>query len=69
MKPELPKGATGKTLRRQLSDEAVKWVRDIMPPIAPLQVQILDIWQRLLGRKDNIGIDDDFFEIGGDIRY
>ena len=66
VKPELPKGATGKTLRRRLSDEAVKWVRDIMPPIAPLQVQILDIWQRLLGRKD-IGIDDDFFEIGGDL--
>jgi acyl-CoA synthetase (AMP-forming)/AMP-acid ligase II/thioesterase domain-containing protein/acyl carrier protein len=63
--PELPKGATGKTLRLQLSEAAAAQIRDIAPPEDPLHVQILEIWQRLLGRAD-IGIDEDFFEAGGD---
>jgi acyl carrier protein len=65
VKAELPKGATGKTLRRQLSDEAAEHTRDVVPPATPLHCQILEIWQRLIGR-DDIGIDDDFFEAGGD---
>jgi acyl-CoA synthetase (AMP-forming)/AMP-acid ligase II/acyl carrier protein len=65
VKAELPKGATGKTLRRQLSEEAAYRVRGITPPTLPLQQQILEVWQRLIGR-DDIGIDDDFLEIGGD---
>jgi hypothetical protein len=34
------------------------------PPESPLELQIWDIWQTLLHR-DDIGIDDDFFELGG----
>ena len=34
------------------------------PPAAPLEILIAEIWQRLLKRSD-IGMDDDFFEIGG----
>ena len=34
-------------------------------PAAPLELQIAEIWRRLL-KLDEIGIDDDFFEIGGD---
>ena len=65
MMPELPKGATGKTLRRQLSEAVADRIRDVVPPEHPLHFQILEIWERLLGRAD-ISIDEDFFELGGD---
>jgi len=61
----LPRGVTGKVLRLQLSEAATDRIRNIVPAWSPLQVQILEVWQRLLGRSD-IGIDDDFFEAGGD---
>jgi len=61
----LPKGATGKVLRSQLAEAALRRTRNIAPPEAIFHFQILEIWQRLLGR-DDIGIDDDFFEAGGD---
>ena len=61
----LPKGATGKVLRLQLVEAALRRTRNIAPPEGPFHFQILEIWQRLLGR-DDIGIDDDFFEAGGD---
>ena len=62
--PELPKGATGKTLRLQLSKAAADRIRNVVPPENLLHFLILEIWQRLLGRAD-IGIDEDFFEAGG----
>jgi acyl-CoA synthetase (AMP-forming)/AMP-acid ligase II len=62
---ELPKGATGKISRSELSEAAANRIRAIVPPKEPLEFQILEIWQRLIGRTD-IGIDDDFFEAGGD---
>jgi oxalate---CoA ligase len=65
VKAEFPKGATGKTLRRELAEEATQGAREAVPPFAPLHSQILEIWEALLGRSD-IGIDDDFFEAGGD---
>ena len=63
--PELPKGSTGKISRLELSDAMAHRIRDVAPPESPLEFQILDIWQLLLHR-DDIGIDDDFFELGGD---
>jgi acyl-CoA synthetase (AMP-forming)/AMP-acid ligase II/thioesterase domain-containing protein/acyl carrier protein len=63
--PELPKGSTGKISRSELSDAMAHRIRDVVPPKSPLEFQIIDIWQALLCRKD-IGIDDDFFELGGD---
>src|SRR5215471_5025040 len=63
--PELPKGSTGKISRSELSDTMAHRIRDVVPPNSPLEFQIIDIWQALLCRKD-IGIDDDFFELGGD---
>jgi acyl-CoA synthetase (AMP-forming)/AMP-acid ligase II/thioesterase domain-containing protein len=62
---ELPRGATGKVSRSQLSQAAAQRIRKIAPPETPLHFQILEIWQKLMGRPD-IGIDDDFFEAGGD---
>jgi acyl-CoA synthetase (AMP-forming)/AMP-acid ligase II/thioesterase domain-containing protein/acyl carrier protein len=61
----LPLGPTGKISRPQLSAAFAAARRDTSPPAAPLEVLIAEIWQRLLKRPD-IGMDDDFFEIGGD---
>lgn len=61
----LPVGATGKISRAQLSRASINVRRPTEPPGAPLEMLIANIWQRLLNRV-NIGIEDDFFEIGGD---
>jgi oxalate---CoA ligase len=61
----LPVGATGKISRAQLSAAFANHRRSTDRPVASLEILIADMWQRLLGRTD-IGIDDDFFEIGGD---
>ena len=60
----LPVGPTGKISRPRLSAVFADVRRDTPPPAAPLEVLIAEIWQRLLKRAD-IGMDDDFFEIGG----
>ncbi len=63
----LPKGETGKVLRRELSQ--LFGTSLAMPPSSPwgspLEIEIAAIWQRLLQRAD-IARDDEFFEIGGD---
>ncbi len=61
----LPLGVTGKISRPQLTTTFANLQRRIELPDSPLQIQVAEIWHRLLGRTD-IGIDDDFFEIGGD---
>jgi thioesterase domain-containing protein/acyl carrier protein len=65
LKTKIPKGDTGKPLRRQLAEAAADRIPNVVPASTLLQTQILEIWQRLLGRTD-IGIDEDFFEAGGD---
>lgn len=62
---KLPLGATGKISRSRLSEAFANRERPREEPGSPLEIQIADIWQRLLKRTD-IGIDDDFFEMGGD---
>jgi oxalate---CoA ligase len=62
---DLPKGPTGKVSRSELSTAMAKCKRNIAPPESPLEFQIIEIWQSLLRRED-IGVDDDFFELGGD---
>jgi acyl-CoA synthetase (AMP-forming)/AMP-acid ligase II/thioesterase domain-containing protein len=61
----LPIGVTGKISRAQLSRTFVNVERPTERPGVPLEMLIANIWQRLLNRT-NIGIEDDFFEIGGD---
>jgi acyl-CoA synthetase (AMP-forming)/AMP-acid ligase II/thioesterase domain-containing protein len=61
----LPVGPTGKISRPLLSAAFADAKRNTQPPAAPLEILIAEIWQRLLKRAD-IGMDDDFFEIGGD---
>jgi acyl-CoA synthetase (AMP-forming)/AMP-acid ligase II/thioesterase domain-containing protein/acyl carrier protein len=62
---DLPKGPTGKLSRSELSTSMAHRIRHMSSPESPLEFQIIEIWQTLLRRND-IGIDDDFFELGGD---
>jgi acyl-CoA synthetase (AMP-forming)/AMP-acid ligase II/thioesterase domain-containing protein len=61
----LPVGVTGKTSRSQLSRAFTNVQSPTKPPGVPLEMLIANIWQRLLNRT-NIGVEEDFFEIGGD---
>ncbi|MDB5641234.1 MAG: hypothetical protein JWN07_551, partial [Hyphomicrobiales bacterium] len=63
---KLPRGATGKLLRSGLDDiTRLSAERDFAEPDRMLEHQIVEVWQRLLLRND-VGINDDFFELGGD---
>lgn len=61
----LPKGTTGKIRRSQLFAGLGEDVRHGVLPVEALEIQIAEIWQRLL-KRDDIGVDEDFFEAGGD---
>jgi len=61
----LPKSHTGKVLRTQLAEASINREQQIDPLETPLQIRILEVWQRLLQRTD-VGVHDDFFEVGGD---
>jgi acyl-CoA synthetase (AMP-forming)/AMP-acid ligase II/acyl carrier protein len=61
----MPVGPTGKISRPQLSAAFADYRRSTQQPEASLDILIAEIWQRHLKRTD-IGMDDDFFEIGGD---
>ena len=63
--PQLLKGATGKVSRSELSEAMAHRIRYVAPPQTHLESLIRDIWQTMLHR-DDVGIDDDFFELGGD---
>ena len=72
---QLPKGATGKVLRRQLTESlnetiAAEIPLSTIPSVqrstdVPLVDQLVELWQRLL-KHAPISLDDDFFEKGGD---
>ena len=61
----LPRGNTGKISRPKLTEAFAVQESSGPAPDEPLQVQIAEIWQRLLKRND-IGIDEDFLDAGGD---
>ncbi len=62
----LPRGVTGKLLRPQLAQAFATRVRARTGrPDRMLEHQLLAIWVRLLQRED-LGINDDFFQAGGD---
>lgn len=63
--PALPRGSTGKVLRGALSESYASARPELVPPDRLLEWELRNIWERLLGTRD-IGIDDDFFEKGGD---
>lgn len=63
----LPLGRTGKVQRRLLT-ERLAVARDDTPwqaPETPSAQRLAELWQRLLG-VERVGMDDDFFDLGGD---
>ncbi len=70
---EIPKGPGGKPRRHGMA-EAFGFTasqRDVHPtapfvgPSTPLEQQLADIWAKIL-RLDRVGVNDDFFALGGD---
>jgi oxalate---CoA ligase len=61
----LPRGPTGKIQRSALSEAYGTTSREAAAPSRLIERELLQLWERLLGTPD-IGIDDDFFEKGGD---
>ena len=69
---EIPVGPTGKVLRDKAVTELTSagWLSGDRAaakrgPTTPLETRLVDLWSRQLKRND-IGIDDDFFLLGGD---
>jgi acyl-CoA synthetase (AMP-forming)/AMP-acid ligase II/thioesterase domain-containing protein/acyl carrier protein len=61
----LPRGHTGKVQRSALSETYGTTSREAAAPSRLIEYELRQLWERLLGAQ-NIGIDDDFFEKGGD---
>ena len=64
---QLPLTANGKVDRQALPDPAgvVEHVGAATAPRTELEGKLVDIWQQVLGKND-IGIHDNFFDLGGD---
>ena len=62
---ELPKGITGKLLRRRLAESAQEKAQHSGLSEERLHADLLQLWRRIL-KTENISLDDDFFEKGGD---
>ena len=67
--PRLPRTAAGKLDRRALAHERGTELaapgRALVAPRTPVEATLAGIWKEVL-RLDEIGVHDDFFEIGGD---
>jgi thioesterase domain-containing protein len=61
---EFPRVGTGKISRSRLAADLANQPRPTVPPESMVELQIAEIWQRLIERTD-IGVEDDFFEAGG----
>jgi amino acid adenylation domain-containing protein len=61
---QMPLSSSGKLDRKALPEPEATTETRYVPPQNPLQEKIQEIWQEVLNRQP-IGIDDDFFEIGG----
>ncbi len=66
--PELPLNANGKIDRRALPEpdgtDAAFANEPAIKPWIPLQLQLMHLWEELLGVKE-VGLRDNFFELGG----
>lgn len=67
IKDELPKTPSGKIDRRKLAsthEPLPRNARNAQAPLSPVQQAVAEIWRNLLYR-DDFGVSDDFFQIGG----
>ena len=63
---ELPRGPTGKVLRPRLAEQHMQERPLPTKPESLIEEVVLDLWRRLLRRTDEISVDDDFYDKGGD---
>ncbi|MDQ1350458.1 MAG: hypothetical protein QG657_760 [Acidobacteriota bacterium] len=62
---KMPLTANGKIDRKALPQPAFIPGQNYTPPGNQIEIKLANIWSKLLGKKENIGIDEDFFELGG----
>src|SRR6476661_671772 len=61
---QLPKGITGKVQRKRLSESSEEQSDSVLSEVR-LHADLLQLWKKFL-KTDNVSVDDDFFEKGGD---
>ena len=73
---KIPRGATGKVQRSKLYEHVAETIQsnpqwndcrttDFLPPGTEMEKMVADIWRKLL-KIEEIGVQDDFVELGGD---
>ncbi|MEE8525225.1 MAG: amino acid adenylation domain-containing protein, partial [Thermoanaerobaculia bacterium] len=62
---ELPKTASGKVDRKRLPDPAAPARDGYQAPRNEVEEKLQEIWSRVL-KVDRVGVDDNFFDLGGD---
>lgn len=65
MLDEIPLSENGKIARNKLPDPDFNAVSAYVPPTDEIEKKITKVFEKVLGKK-KIGIDDDFYEMGGD---
>ena len=64
--PDIPKGPTGKVQRRQLSEQLSAYVHSAEEKVSePIHLFLQELFQKIL-KLDHVGLDDNFFVVGGD---
>jgi amino acid adenylation domain-containing protein len=62
----IPLTASGKTDRRALPHPGIKIGENYVPPGSEIEKKLVETWSGILGvEKERIGIDDNFFHLGG----
>ncbi|MCP4157782.1 MAG: amino acid adenylation domain-containing protein, partial [bacterium] len=61
----IPLTVNGKVDRRALPEPVIKATGTYVAPRTGIERQLTGIWTEILKRKGEIGIDDDFFQLGG----
>jgi acyl-coenzyme A synthetase/AMP-(fatty) acid ligase/thioesterase domain-containing protein/acyl carrier protein len=63
--PKLPNGKIDRSALPEPSPVNIARDNDLVPPKSGLEMQLVKIWENIIG-IDEIGIEDDFFAMGGD---
>jgi amino acid adenylation domain-containing protein/non-ribosomal peptide synthase protein (TIGR01720 family) len=62
---EIPITANGKLDKKKLPEPVLETNKERILPTSEIQMKLAEIWKEVLGIKFEIGINDNFFEIGG----
>jgi amino acid adenylation domain-containing protein len=61
----IPLTPNGKIDRKKLPQPQMKTGRTVIPPRDRIEEKLVEIWSEVLGISESIGIDDNFFKLGG----